>query len=161
MWCVVIGLPDFGYSYGAELRENEARASGRDLRVSFKEMVELARAIKGMKLSEAKALLEEVIAMKRPIPFKRYKKGVGHRKQLSGWKIGRYPVKASKLMLKILTNAEYNAIQKGLDADSLYIKHVAAQQGPKLRRIFYRAMGRATPRIEQLTHVEVVVEERG
>ncbi len=152
-------MPRYGYSY-KKLGDNEARSSGRDLRVSFKEMVELVRAIRGMKLDEARDLLEDVIALRRPVPFRRYKKGVGHRSQLKGWKIGRYPVKAAKLLLKILNNAEYNASEKGLDPDLLYIKHIAAQQSYKLRRVFYRAMGRSTPKVEQLVHVEVVVEER-
>ncbi len=152
-------MPSFKYSY-QELQENEAKASGRDLRVSYKEMVELLATIRGMRLDRAKKLLEEVISLKKPIPFKRYVKGVGHRKQLQGWKIGRFPVKAAKIMLKILKNAEYNATNKGLDVEHLYIKHAAAQKGPKLRRFFPRAFGRATPKIEQLVHVEVVVEER-
>jgi len=152
-------LPSWGYSYKT-LNERQARASGRDLRVSFKEMVELLREIRGKKLKDAYVLLDDVIALKRAIPFRRYKKGVGHRRELSGWKPGRYPVKAAKLVKKVLKNAEHNALEKGLEADNLYIVHAAAQQGRKLRRIFYRAYGRATPRIEQLVHVEIVVEER-
>ena len=42
-----------------------------------------------------------------------------------------------------------------------FIRHIAAQKGPKMRRFFTRAFGRATPKIEQLVHVEVVLEERG
>ncbi len=152
-------MPSFGYSY-QELRDNEARASGRDLRVSYKEMVELLTAIRGIKLDKAKQLLEDVVALRKPIPFKRYVKGVGHRKQLQRWKIGRYPVKAAETVLKILKNVEYNATNKGLEVEHLYIKHAAAHKGPKLRRFFPRAFGRATPKIEQLVHVEIVVEER-
>jgi len=152
-------LPTYGYSY-PQLTEKQARASGRDLRVSYKEMVELLRAIRGLRMDKARRLLEDVIALRRPVPFKRYIKGVGHRKQLEGWKIGRYPVKAAKLLLKILKNAEFNASNKGLDPEKLFIVHAAAHKGPKLRRIFTRAFGRATPRIEQLVHVEIVVEER-
>jgi len=153
-------LPTFGYSY-QELKDNEARASGRDLRVSYKEMVDLLAAIRGLKLDKARRLLEDVASLKKPVPFKRYVKGVGHRKQLQGWKIGRYPVKAAKIVLKILKNAEYNATNKGLDPEHLYVKHAAAHKGPKLRRFFPRAFGRATPKVEQLVHVEIVVEERG
>lgn len=154
-------MPNFGYSYAGELAENQVRASARDLRVSFKEMVELARELRGKSLEDARRVLEDVIALRRPIPFRRYKKGVGHRRQLQGWKAGRYPVKAAKLVMKLLKSAEANAEQKGLDTERLFIRHIAAQQGPKLRRFFPRAYGRATPKVEQLVHVEVVLEERG
>ncbi len=154
-------MPNFGYSYAGELAENQVRASARDLRVSFKEMVELARELRGKSLEDARRVLEDVIALRRPIPFRRYKKGVGHRRQLQGWKAGRYPVKAAKLVMKLLKSAEANAEQKGLDTERLFIRHIAAQQGPKLRRFFPRAYGRATPKVEQLVHVEVVLEEGG
>ncbi len=153
-------MPNFGYSYAEELAGNQVKASVRDLRVSFKEMVELVRELRGKSLEEARRILEDVISLRRPIPFKRYKKGVGHRRQLQGWKAGRYPVKAAKLVMKLLKSAEANAEQKGLDTERLFIRHIAAQQGPKLRRFFPRAFGRATPKIEQLVHVEVVLEER-
>lgn len=152
-------MPSWGYSYAAQ-GEKEAMASGRDLRVSFKEMVELLREIRGKKLSEAYKILDDVISLKRPIPFRRYNGGVPHRRGLSGFKAGRYPVKAAKLVRKILKSAEHNAMGKDLDPDSLYVKHAAAQMGMKLRRFFPRAYGRATPKIEQLVHVEIVLEER-
>jgi large subunit ribosomal protein L22 len=150
-------LPTWGYSYAAQ-GEKEAMASGRDLRVSFKEMVELLREIRGKKLSEAYNILDEVIALRRAIPFKRYNGGVPHRKGISG--AGRYPVKAAKLLKKILKSAEHNAMNKDLDPDNLYVKHAAAQMGMKLRRFFPRAYGRASPKIEQMVHVEIVLEER-
>lgn len=135
-------------------------ASGRDLRMSFKEAVELLRAIRGKKLSEAYQILDDVIAQKRAIPFRRFKRGIPHRRELSGWKPGRYPVRAAKLVKKVLKSAEHNATSKDLDPDLLYVKHAAAQTGGKLKRVFYRAYGRTTPRIEQLVHVEIVLEER-
>ena len=153
-------MPNFGYSYAEELAENQVKASARDLRVSFKEMVEVVRELRGKSLEDARRMLEDVISLRGPVPFKRYKKGVGHRRQLQGWKAGRYPVKAAKLVMKLLKSAEANAEQKGLDTERLFIRHIAAQQGPKLRRFFPRAFGRATPKIEQLVHVEVVLEER-
>ncbi len=152
-------MPSWGYSYSAK-GEREAMASGRDLRVSFKETVELLRAIRGKKLSEAYQILDDVIALKRAVPFRRFKRGIPHRRELNGWKPGRYPVKAAKLVKKILKSAEHNATNKDLDPDRLYVKHAAAQTGTKLKRIFPRAYGRATPRVEQLVHVEIVLEER-
>ncbi len=137
-----------------------ARASGRDLDVSFKKSVEVCNAIRGMNVEKAKLLLEKVIKKEIPIPFKKFKRNVGHRKQLNGWKQGKYPVKAARYILKVIENAESNAEELGLDIDRLWIKHACAQKGPKLRRIFYRAMGRSTPKIKQLVHVEIVLEEK-
>ena len=49
-----------------------AKARGSDLRTHFKNMRETAMAIKKMNLQEAKKYLEEVIAMRRRIVFRRY-----------------------------------------------------------------------------------------
>ena len=56
--------------------EKSAKARGSDLRVHFKNMRETAMAIKKMNLEEAKKYLEDVIAMKRCIVFRRFCGGV-------------------------------------------------------------------------------------
>ncbi|MGF3523110.1 MAG: 50S ribosomal protein L22, partial [Candidatus Bathyarchaeia archaeon] len=60
---------------------------------------------------------------------------------------------------KILKNAEANAENKGLDTDKLRIIHTAAYPGMKIKRYTPRAHGRASPKYETLTHVEIVLEE--
>ena len=69
----------------AYAREGEvtksAKARGSDLRTHFKNMRETAMAIKKMELQEAKKYLEEVIAMRRCIVFRRYCGGVGRTAQ--------------------------------------------------------------------------------
>jgi large subunit ribosomal protein L22 len=134
-----------------------AIAAGRDLRVSYKDTVELLNAIRGLKLEEAKRLLEDVIAMRRPIPYRVHNGKVGHKR---GTGPGRYPVKAAKAVLKVLQNAEANAEYKGLDVTRLWVMHAAAHKGPKIRSYMPRAFGRATPWFEQLVHVEIGLEER-
>ncbi|RLG53039.1 MAG: 50S ribosomal protein L22 [Thermoproteota archaeon] len=151
--------PSFGYCL-PEPGDTEVRVSVRDQRISYKECVELCRFIKGMSVEKARKILEEVIRLKRPVPFKRYVKGVGHRKGLKAPPSGRYPVKASKVLLRLLENGIWSAENKGLDADNLYIKGIAAHKGPKLVRFFPRAFGRATPKIEQLVHIELLLAER-
>ena len=136
---------------------NTAIAAGRDLRISYKDTVELLNAIRGKKLEEAKRILEDVIAMRRPIPYRRFYGKVGHRR---GMGPGRYPVKAAKAVLKVLENAEANAEFKGLDTSRLWVVHAAAHKGPKIRSYMPRAFGRATPWFEQLVHVEIGLEER-
>lgn len=146
------------YSYQPSDETKCAKAMGYEMPISFKHAVEICRFIKGRKISEAKKILEEVIALKRPIPFKRYKKKVAH-KNIDGWYAGRYPQKACKYILKILKNLEANAEYKGLDVDKLVIVHAEAKMGRKIKKYVPRAFGRATPWFKQLTTVEFVAEE--
>jgi len=146
------------YSYQPSDETKCAKAMGYEMPISFKHAVEICRFIKGRKISEAKKILEEVIALKRPIPFKRYKKKVAH-KNINGWYAGRYPQKACKYILKILKNLEANAEYKGLDVDKLVIVHAEAKMGRKIKKYVPRAFGRATPWFKQLTTVEFVAEE--
>ena len=154
-------MPTWDYSVKEVSRELTAKASGRDLRISFKHAVEICREIRGMRLKDAMRFLEDVIKKKRPVPFRRYHGKVAHKRGLSGWPAGRYPVKAAREILKVLKNALANARFKGLDEDRLYIIHAQAQQGPRIRKYIPRAFGRSTPYFDQLTHVEIIVEERG
>ncbi|RLG92872.1 MAG: 50S ribosomal protein L22 [Candidatus Hecatellales archaeon] len=153
-------MPNWGYSIKGLNPEKTAIASGRDLRISAKAAREICLTIKNMRLEDAKRLLEDVIAGKKPIPFRRHKKEVPHRKGLEGWYAGRYPKKASKEILRVLDALEANAEQKGLDVERLWIIHAAAQRGTKIRKYIPRAFGRSSPYFQQLTHVEFAVEER-
>ncbi len=152
-------MPKFGYSiYGLDPAKT-AKASGRDVEISPKAAREVCRAIKGMKLDEAKEFLENVTAKKKPVPYFRYKKQVPHRHGLEGWYAGKYPVKAAREILKVLEGAEANAEFKGLDAEKLRVIHAAAQRGIKIRGVMRRAFGRSSPSVNQLAHVEIVVLE--
>jgi len=148
----------FSYSFQNFDPDRMARASGRDLRISPKHSVELLREIRGMMLNDALKYLDDVIALKRPVPMKRFNDSQGH-KPGKGFGPGRYPVKVAKAVKKVLLNAKNNAEQKGLDPDRLKIIHAAAHRGPVLRGYIPRAFGRATPFNEQTTHIEIVVEE--
>ncbi len=148
------------YAYKPEDETKAAKAMGYEMPISFKHAVEICRIIRGKKIDEARKILEEVIEMKRPVPFKKYKKKVGHKKGLEKWYAGRYPQKAAKYILKVLRNLEANAEYKGLDKDKLVIVHAQAQKGRVLKRYMPRAFGRATPRFQQLTTVEFVAEVR-
>ena len=155
-------MPEFGYSIMGLDPETTAIASGRDLRISPKKAREVCKTIKGMYLLEAEEFLERVIEKKEMVPFRRYKKHMPHHGgTLSRWKYphGGYPVKAAKYILKVLRNAEANAENKGLDVTKLRIIHAAAQRARKIKKYIPRAFGRATPYFDQLTHVEIVVEE--
>ena len=151
-------MPRWHYSVALDPART-AIASGRDLRVSYKASVELLREIRGKRLEDAERLLQDVIALKRPVSFRRYHGKVGHRRG-KGFGPGRYPVKVAKEVLKILKNVKNNAEVKGLDTEKLWIVHAAAHKGMKIRKYMPRAFGRATPYFEQLVHIEIAVEER-
>lgn len=149
-------MPKWGYSIQNLDPDKTVKCAGRELRISAKAATEVCRAIKGMKVSEAKSFLEEVKAMKKPVPFKRYKKEVPHRRMNEKWYAGRYPVKVADKILKLLNELEANAEYKGLNIENLVIIHAASQRGRKIKRYIPRAFGRATPKFETLTHVELV-----
>jgi large subunit ribosomal protein L22 len=156
----VISVAKLGYSFRVEEEEKIARAMGRAMRISPKWSIEIARELRGMKLEKAKRYLEDIIAMRRPLPLRRFKKGVAHRRGLVKAYAGRYPQKAAKHVLKLLESAQANAEYKGLDPERLFIKHIAAQRGPVIRGWLPRAYGRATPHNTPTTHMEVILEER-
>ncbi|HNR25262.1 MAG TPA: 50S ribosomal protein L22 [Methanobacteriaceae archaeon] len=148
------------YAYqGSEGQEKTARASGRALQISPKHAVEICREIRGMYLDEAKEYLEDVIQKKRAVPFRRHNKKVGHRRGLTGWPAGRYPVKAAGEVLHVLENAEANAEYRGMDSENLKIIHISSHRGYVIRGYIPRAFGRATPFNTPTTHLQVVLAE--
>lgn len=155
-------MPKWGYSITEEELDPEktVKASAREIRVSHKHAREVCGTIKGMMLNKAKQYLRDVMAKKKPVPYKRFTKKLGHRHGLEKAFVGKYPVKTSKYILKLLEGAEANAENKGLDTDRLRIIHAAASQGMKMKRFKPRAQGRATPRYEILCHIEVALEEK-
>ena len=72
---------------------------------------------------------------------------------------GRYPQKAATEILKLLDNLESNAEYKGMDLDRLKIINAVVHKGRVIKRFIPRAMGRATPKNDVLTHVELVAQE--
>ena len=155
-------MPNWGYSIINETLDPEktAKASGREIKVSHKHAREVCRAVKGMPLSNAKQYLRDVMDKKKAVPFTRFNKKAGHRHGLTKTYSGRYPVKAAREILKVIQGAEANAENKGLDVDRLRVLHAAAYGGAKIKRFTPRAHGRASPKYEVLTHVEIVLDEK-
>ncbi len=152
-------MPNWKYSVKGLDPDKTAIASGRDLSIKPKAAREICNQLKGKKLERAKNILNDVIELKQPIPYTRYNKKLPHRKGIRGFDAGRYPVKASEEILKILYSVEANAEFKGLYSDQLKITHIACHRGRKIRNYIPRAFGRASPYFKHLTHIEVVVEE--
>ena len=155
-------MPNWGYSIMEEELDPEktAKASGREIRVSHKHAREVCKAIKGMMLDNAKNYLRDVMEKRKAVPFRRFKKKLGHRHGLDKVSAGRYPVKTAFHVLRVLEGAEANAENKGLDVDRLRIFHAAAYPGIKIKRYMPRAHGRASPKYQTTTHIEIVLDEK-
>jgi large subunit ribosomal protein L22 len=157
---VDVYLPKWRYSITGLDPIRTAKASGRDLRISPKATREICNAIRHMTLDEARYFLEEVVDKRKPVPYKRHNKKVPHRRGMSKWFSGRFPVKAASSILKLIDNLEMNALDKGLDIDRLRIIHAASQRARVIKGFMPRAFGRASPSYKRLCHVELVVEEQ-
>ena len=136
-----------------------SRAMGMELHISPKHAREICRTLRGMRANLARAYLEDVIALKRAIPFKRYRRNVAHRHGLVGWDAGRFPEKAAKAVLIVLDNALANAEYKGMESEKMRIFHAGTKKGRTIRGWMPRAMGRATPKNTETVSVEMVLTE--
>ncbi|KAH0453788.1 hypothetical protein IEQ34_018112 [Dendrobium chrysotoxum] len=139
------------------------KAMGRDLKVHFKNTRETAHALRKLPLSKAKRYLDDVIAHKQAIPFRRHYGGVGRTAQAKSRHSvgqGRWPVKSARFILDLLKNAESNADVKGLDVDALYIYHIQVNQAQKQQRRTYRAHGRINPYMSSPCHIELILSEK-
>jgi large subunit ribosomal protein L22 len=137
--------------------DRSAKAYGYELHCSVKDSVNLAYALKGMKLDDAKKYLEDIIAKKRALPAVFHNKKVSHQKGRVG--PGSFPQKAARYMLKIVKNAENNAEYKGFDIENMMISHISAYCGRVIKGIMPRAQGRATNKNKKTTNIEIIVEE--
>lgn len=133
-------------------KENIATVDGKDLRISTKHAIEICNFIRGRNLLKSKEFLEDVMAKKKAVPFKRFNRNVGHRKGKIG--SGRYPVKACEEIFKLLESLEINAQNKGLDTASLYLKEVIPNKASNVWHY-----GRQRRRRMKFTHVYMLAEE--
>ena len=136
--------------------EHTAKALGRNLDISRKHCVEICREMQGMKVAAAKTFLADVMEKKTHVPFRRFFSETGHRKG-KGWKHGRYPMKASKKMIEIISYAEANADYKGLELENLKIISAISSQGDS--RFRRQPKGKWRGQTRQYTNIELVVGE--
>ena len=137
--------------------EKTAKALGRDLNVSFKNMVAVAEYVKGMMLERAITDLEEVVEKKKAIPFHRFMVGIGHRSG-NQVKTSKYPVKAVGYALEVLQNLRANAEYKGLDPVKIKIIHCQANHGVSRSR--RKPRGRWTIWQTEFCHIQAVGKEK-
>jgi len=149
------------YSVTPSDEAKSCKARGSHLRVHFKNTREAAAAISGMTLKRAKTYLNDVLAHKDIIPYRRYNSVARHAQAHKfGVTLGAWPEKSVKYLLDLLSNAESNAELKGLDVDQLYVSHVQVNHAPKMRRRTYRAHGRINPFMSNPCHIELMLSQQ-
>ncbi|MCF7861106.1 50S ribosomal protein L22 [Candidatus Woesearchaeota archaeon] len=131
--------------------EHMVSAIGRNLPISTKQSIEISNFIRGKTALKAKDILARVIKKEIAVPYKRFNADVGHKPGIAA---GRYPMKACGEILKVLNNAIANAQFKGMNADDLIIRHLAAQKASGAWHF-----GRKRRRKMKRSHLELVLEE--
>jgi large subunit ribosomal protein L22 len=73
------------------------------------------------------------------------------------------PHRGARIIRKTVKSAASNALDrnKKLVEDMLYVKDVQINEGPRLKRIWYRARGRADMLLKRMCHITVVIDEVG
>jgi len=130
--------------------EHMASAKSMNLPISTKQSVEISREIRYKSTSFAKDFMEHVIAMKKPVAFKRFNNDMGHK---AGMAAGRFPVKAASYFLKLLKSVEANAQDKGLNVSNLKITKVISNKAS------IPSGGGRNRHGTKRTHIEIEVQE--
>ena len=71
------------------------------------------------------------------------------------------PQKGARLISKTVKSAASNALSrnKQLDEDMLYIREIYIDEGPRLKRVWFRGRGRADMLLKRMCHITVVIDE--
>jgi len=71
------------------------------------------------------------------------------------------PQKGARLISKTVKSAASNALSgnKKLDEDMLYIREIYIDEGPRLKRVWFRGRGRADMQVKRMCHITVVIDE--
>jgi large subunit ribosomal protein L22 len=71
------------------------------------------------------------------------------------------PHRGARILRKTVKSAASNALNanKQLEEDMLYVREVLIDEGPRMKRIWFRARGRADMLLKRLSHVTVVIDE--
>jgi large subunit ribosomal protein L22 len=71
------------------------------------------------------------------------------------------PHKGARILKKTVKSAASNALShnKKLEEDMLYVKEILIDDGPRLKRVWFRARGRADMLLKRMCHITVIVDE--
>ena len=71
------------------------------------------------------------------------------------------PHKGARLINKTVKSAASNALSlnKKLDEDMLYVREIYIDEGPRLKRIWFRGRGRADMQLKRMCHITVIIDE--
>lgn len=79
---------------------------------------------------------------------------------MAAHKLRYHTSKSAKLLRKVLINAMANAVENNqLSPETLRISTIEVNEGPRIKRIQARAMGRANRIVKKTSHITVVVED--
>jgi large subunit ribosomal protein L22 len=141
----------YKYAFKDYDKESMSRCVLTSASVSTKHCIEIASSIRGRSVPKAIIILEEAMALKKAIPFNRFKRNIGHKKNIGP---GRYVIKACGEVLSALKQCEANAQNKGLNTSDLKIVHISANLAS--RPWHY---GRQSRRKMKKSHIEIVLQE--
>ena len=111
-------------------KDNRPYAVAKDIRMSSSKVRIVLDNIRGKKANEAVAILT-------------YMPQAG-------------AAEALKVLKSAIANGENN---KGLSADTLYVAECYATPGPMMKRISFRARGRADRILKRTCHIKIVLDE--
>merc|ERR1712166_71671 len=145
------------YSREPAVKGKAVKAACTDVRTSFKNTFNTAKAVKNMGLKEAQKYLNACLNKQRCVPQRKFCGSTGRTGQAKefGLTKGSWPTKSIKLVLGLVENMLANANFKQLDVEKLEIDHVQVNAAPNGRRRTYRAHGRITPFMSCPSHVEM------
>jgi ribosomal protein uL22 len=135
-----------------QVQSHQAYAKQENMPISWKDVTEIGRFVKGDKVEKAKRKLEMVTEKELEVPYTKYDSDVGHKPGNS--KPGRYPKKAAEHVLEVLESAESNARNEGLN-DVLYVQEFITNKGTE-----YATPGRFRGQKTKAAHAKIVVGER-
>ena len=135
--------------------EKSAKARVEGINASYKQLSAVCDNIRGMEAERALDFLMQASLGKQVIRFKKHNKRMAHRKELGGKK-GRWPIKASKIVLGVLKNAKANADINGLL--NPYVAHVAANKQKIYPRVSPK--GRQMMSNYETSFVEIILEDK-
>ena len=73
------------------------------------------------------------------------------------------PNKGAKIIKKVIDSAAANALNQNrkLDESMLYVKEIRIDEGPRMRRVWFRSRGSADMLVKRMCHISCVIDEIG